>query len=96
MPKASGTYIKVSVKLQGDFNSTSEYATVYIDGTSYGKQQGSTSQCSGTDTKDYTTVPASVVSDGKLDVKTVNSSSVGGSFCSPQYVEVTVSYSSAC
>ena len=40
----------------------------------------------------YRNVPSSTVGDGTLVVKTQNSGSVG-SFCSPQYVRVTVSYS---
>ena len=88
LPSAVGN-VTVQVTVEGDYNSTSEYAQIYIDNADQGQFQGP-GQCAGSATTSYT-VSSSAVTDGTLVVRAQNSGSVG-TFCSPQYVTVTVSY----
>jgi subtilase family serine protease len=92
LPAASGD-ISVTVYLYGDYDSITEYATVYLDGSYKGRIQGGDKQCSTNLSKNKVLYKhsASSVSDGKLEVRVRNSISVSAS-CGTNRVMVVIAY----
>ena len=96
LPAASGT-VTVSVFVRGDFNSSSEYVDVFVDGTDVGNADGTSQYNSNSNCLQGTTnftVPASYVADGSLSVLVDATSAVNYSPCEPWTYTVTVSYTS--
>jgi PKD repeat protein len=91
LPASAGT-VTVSIWMDGDFNASSEYVRVYLDGVDKGTY--SPSSCSGnccTGTGTFTTT-AAAVSDGTLTVRVDATSAVNYSPCMPTVYQPTVTY----
>jgi len=92
-PPSDGT---LTVSVRGDYNSSSEYADVYVEGTIIGTNQGPAIQCdSNWETVSFTVTSAQLsawAADGQIVVEVRNSSDVGY-FCSYNQHQVTITYS---
>ena len=86
----------LTVSVRGDFDYSSEYASIYIEGNLLGKNNGGLSQCSST-YKDvnFTISQSNLVQyagDGQIEIKVENSSAVG--YCSGDHkVKLSFPYS---
>ena len=83
--------VRVKVGLWGDFDGSSEYADVYVDGNDEGRHQGPSNQCGGPDWKTFK-VPANRLSDGALDVRVDNSGNVHDPCGNDDRVEVKLEF----
>jgi len=92
-PSGNGT---LTVSVRGDYDSSSEYADVYIEGTFMGTNQGPATQCdSNWQTVSFVVTSAQLsawASDGQIVVTVINTSSVG-TFCTYNQHQVTIAYS---
>ena len=94
LPQSSST-VTVEVFLRGDFNASSEYAEITVDGVYQGSASPSATYNGDTNCRQGTTtytVPASYVADGSLTVLVAASSAVDWSPCEPWTYTVTVTY----
>jgi hypothetical protein len=88
----------LTVSVRGDFDYSSEYASIYIEGNYLGKNNGGLSQCSST-YKDvnFTISQSNLVQysgDGQIEIKVENSSAVG--YCSGYHkVKLSFPYSTS-
>lgn len=87
--------LTVTVTLTGDYDATTEYADVTIEGALTFRHQGSPIACSLKGGAMSVTVPASAINtDHRLSVEVQNSTAVTAGECVGGQIEVKVSYSS--
>lgn len=82
--------VTVTVGVTGDFDTSDAFASISVDGSFVGTNQGA-GECDGVVHSESFTVPASTVDDEELVVFVDLTSNVHN-ICSPQFVEVTVEY----
>lgn len=94
LPPSASANLSVNITLYGDYDSSTEYAQVYVDNVAQTNHPGGSPQCSSEGHENTYSIPAAYIEDESLVVRVILSNSVNmicGSTVSER-VKVTVSY----